>query len=193
MRIKAFILLSLMSLGLLAGEPSKTIFIDVAHGGKDSGAQIEGVSEKDLCLALALKVQELAKKSSMEVILVRSDDRFVSLQERAQQINASEAELFISLHFGVKSSDSPGGLSFHYSEEQSELDQSLSLIQSLEKSLATLFPESQRVAGSFFLLKEAQIPGVLVEFANLNSPEELQYWTSEENQWQVAAAILEGI
>lgn len=182
-----------MSLGLLAGEPSKTIFIDVAHGGKDSGAQIEGVSEKDLCLALALKVQELAKKSSMEVILVRSDDRFVSLQARAQQINASEAELFISLHFGMKSSDSPGGLSFHYSEEQSELDQSLSLIQSLEKSLATLFPESQRVAGSFFLLKEAQIPGVLVEFANLNSPEELQYWTSEENQWQVAAAILEGI
>lgn len=76
------------------------VVIDAGHGGKDYGATENGVNEKDVNLAVALKLGELIKKNlkDTEVIYTRDDDTFVSLQGRANVANKAKADFFISIH-----------------------------------------------------------------------------------------------
>lgn len=78
----------------------RTIVIDAGHGGKDPGTQGITFKEKDIALAVALKVEELFKQymPEIKVIMTRRTDEFVELEERAQIANRNKADLFISIH-----------------------------------------------------------------------------------------------
>jgi len=77
----------------------KVIVIDAGHGGKDPGALGEGVHEKDLTLAAARTLKRrLERDGRYQVVLTRSGDRFVPLEERVQVARQADADLFISLH-----------------------------------------------------------------------------------------------
>lgn len=76
-----------------------TIVIDAGHGGKDIGATRGSVREKDVVLAVALKLgQYLKEKENVNIVYTRSDDRFVELSERGRIANEAGGKLFISLH-----------------------------------------------------------------------------------------------
>lgn len=77
-----------------------TVVIDAGHGGNDFGAIENGLNEKDINLAVALKLGDLIKKKlkDTEVIYTRSTDKFISLQQRADLANGHKADLFISIH-----------------------------------------------------------------------------------------------
>jgi N-acetylmuramoyl-L-alanine amidase len=115
-----------------AGGPFRfhTIIIDAGHGGKDPGAHGAYSLEKNVALAIALKLQKAIQEQMPEVnaILTRNSDRFVELKERAHIANSSKANLFISIHCNsspvLKGSREKGVLllvyGFHRSEEQRE-------------------------------------------------------------------------
>lgn len=90
------------------------IVIDPGHGGKDAGAiGVNGTREKDINLALALKLGNLIKKNMPEVKVVytRDDDTFVELYKRGKIANEAGGKLFISIHCNSmpkKPSDSRG-------------------------------------------------------------------------------------
>lgn len=76
------------------------VVIDAGHGGTDYGAIENGVNEKDVNLAVSLKLGEMIRKKlkDTEVILTRSTDEFLSLQKRADIANQAKGDLFISIH-----------------------------------------------------------------------------------------------
>ena len=74
------------------------IVIDPGHGGHDPGAQATGLSEADVTLDVALRLEKLFAKSGVEVILTRRDNSFVPLQERTAIANRAGADLFLSIH-----------------------------------------------------------------------------------------------
>ncbi len=77
----------------------KVIVIDAGHGGKDPGALGESAQEKDLTLAAAKALKRrLERDGRYEVVLTRSRDVFVPLEERVQIARRADADLFISLH-----------------------------------------------------------------------------------------------
>jgi N-acetylmuramoyl-L-alanine amidase len=79
----------------------RRIVIDPGHGGKDYGAPgyLRGVHEKKVVLAIAMRLAEKIKKElGAEVILTRSSDRFMTLEERTAFANTKNADLFISIH-----------------------------------------------------------------------------------------------
>ena len=77
----------------------KVIVIDAGHGGKDPGALGEGVHEKDLTLAAARSLKRrLERDGRYQVVLTRSGDQFVALEDRVQIARHADADLFISLH-----------------------------------------------------------------------------------------------
>ncbi|TVR40322.1 MAG: N-acetylmuramoyl-L-alanine amidase [Bacteroidia bacterium] len=78
----------------------KTVVIDPGHGGRDSGAVGRRAKEKDIALAISLKLGEYIREHipDVEVIFTRETDVFVPLHERAQIANDNKADLFISIH-----------------------------------------------------------------------------------------------
>lgn len=76
------------------------VVVDAGHGGNDTGAIENGVNEKDVNLAVALKLGQLISKKlkDTEVIYTRNTDKFISLQGRANIANNAKADIFISIH-----------------------------------------------------------------------------------------------
>ncbi len=76
------------------------VVIDPGHGGIDSGAETaDGIKEKDIVLAFALRLQELLVASGrFDVALTREDDTFLRLEERVALARTNKADLFISVH-----------------------------------------------------------------------------------------------
>jgi N-acetylmuramoyl-L-alanine amidase len=77
----------------------KRIVIDPGHGGKQHGAISEsGVSEKDITLDIALRLRRLMESTSLEVLMTREADETLQLEQRVEFANASNADLFVSIH-----------------------------------------------------------------------------------------------
>lgn len=81
--------------GSLSG---RKIYLDAGHGGTDPGAISAGVQEKVLNLQVALKVQALLLSQGAEVVMSRTGDQFIPLNEISARANASQADIFVSLH-----------------------------------------------------------------------------------------------
>lgn len=98
--INLLITLFLFAPNLIANEKSFIVVIDPGHGGSDPGAVGSSSKEKDINLAVALKVGNLisANHKDVKVVYTRNADRFVGLDDRANIANKNKADLFISIH-----------------------------------------------------------------------------------------------
>ena len=106
-----------------------TVVIDPGHGGKDSGAvsrdkkYYEKTFVLDISKILADKIR--AAYPDVKVILTRSDDRYVTLEGRADIANKAEANLFISVHINSIGRTSPNGFSVHVLGQSSNKNRDL--------------------------------------------------------------------
>lgn len=91
---------SMPSFARQLGLDVRRIVIDPGHGGKDKGASGPNrVYEKDLTLSIARELKKvIQQRTKCEVFLTRTDDRFLSLEDRTAYANAQKADLFISIH-----------------------------------------------------------------------------------------------
>jgi N-acetylmuramoyl-L-alanine amidase len=78
----------------------KTIVIDAGHGGKDPGCHGSKYKEKDVALAVALKLGKYIEENmkDVKVVYTRKTDVFIELQQRAEIANKAKADLFICIH-----------------------------------------------------------------------------------------------
>jgi N-acetylmuramoyl-L-alanine amidase len=103
LKLLVAVFLSLLLSGLntdIASEKTWIIVIDAGHGGKDPGAIGSISKEKNINLAIALKVGEYLEQNlnNVKVLYTRKSDVFVGLKERAEFANKNEADLFVSIH-----------------------------------------------------------------------------------------------
>ncbi len=80
--------------------PLRTIVLDAGHGGHDTGARgASGLLEKDLVLDVTKRVTQLLEDQlDVRILLTRSSDTFVTLQDRTSFANRERADLFVSIH-----------------------------------------------------------------------------------------------
>ena len=75
------------------------VVIDAGHGGHDPGAKANGVTEAELTLDVATRLKNLlAKQPGIDVVMTRSTDVFIPLEERTRIANREGADLFLSIH-----------------------------------------------------------------------------------------------
>src|SRR5439155_26393565 len=105
-----------ISLARQLGLGVSRIVIDPGHGGHDPGAKGPGITEAELVLDIALRLEKLplAKAPGVEVFLTRRGDEFVPLQERTAMANRESADLFLSIHANASGNPQARGIETYF-------------------------------------------------------------------------------
>jgi N-acetylmuramoyl-L-alanine amidase len=109
----------------MGGADVLTIVLDPGHGGHDTGAiGPSGLMEKDVVVDLALRLRGLlTERLGIRVIMTRTEDVFVPLQERTAIANRAKADFFVSLHVNAAPKRGAGGFeTFYFTREPSDSD-----------------------------------------------------------------------
>ncbi len=182
----------------------KTIVLDAGHGSPDGGAVgVSGVLEKDINLAIVLKLEEILEVRGVNVILTRTDDsglhdgsgtirsmKVTDMNRRLEIINGSGADLFISIHMNSLNDSSVNGLHIFYDSKHESIKMIAEKIQNvLAEATGASSHEVREASSSLYLMKNTSIPGILVECGFLSNPEEEQKLADEEYQSRIAWAI----
>lgn len=182
-----------------------TIVIDPGHGGNDPGKiGINDVLEKDVNLAISLKLKEILEQNDCKVIMTREADqglyqegdsnkKVADLHARCQIINDSGADAVISIHQNSFTSESSKGSQVFYQMTSGEGKALAEILQ--EQLVSGLDPENNRVAkanSDYYMLKNTQAPMVIVECGFLSNSQEAELLTQEAYQRRVAWAVALG-
>lgn len=168
----------------------KTLICDAGHGGKDPGAiSITKKNEKDFNLSVSLKVEQLFKSiPDVNVILTRTTDEFIELNDRSALANAVKADAFISIHANsfLKSSK---GTETYYTNPGSK---AFADIFHPYMVAATGFRDNKVKKKSLSVTRKTEMPAILLEPGFLSNPEEEAVLMSESFQNRFAEAIAKG-
>lgn len=165
----------------------KTVIIDVAHGGKDRGAVIEGISEEEIVRQISKKILANNQNSDVKIILTRSEDAYSSLGERADFINRNNPDLVISLHANAnfKNKERKGAEIFSQNSE---------VAKALAKKLSAKFEDCPtNDQQNLYILKNSKVPTLLLEVGYITNEAERNFLTSNAGQNEISTKILEFI
>ncbi len=188
------------------GKERPVVVLDSGHGGNDPGkVGVDKSLEKDINLAITLKLKEYLEQSDVEVVLTREDDRGLyterdrskkaaDMKKRCQLIEAAKPEIVVSIHQNSYHEESvSGGQVFYYkgSEKGKRLAE---LIQGRFDYL--LGKENRRQVkanDNYYLLLHVKCPIVIVECGFLSNWKEAKMLNSPEYQDRLAWTIHMGI
>ena len=218
----------------------KAVIIDPGHGGKDPGAigtYMDGENqvqllEKDIVLSVAIEIADKLKKTYLdkEIILTRSTDDFITLEQRtliANEISLQENEsiIFVSVHANASFNSKAKGFEVWYlppeyrrelldvSAVDSDLSdvvpilntmleeeitvESILLAQSIQKGLShtvgNLIEDRGLKEESWFVVRNAKMPAVLVELGFITNQEEAMILGDKRHLKKISEGIYNGI
>lgn len=168
-----------------------TIVIDAGHGGVDGGAVNSGnhIKEAELTLKTAEILKNVLVNEGVNVIMTRTNDKNIELEERGRLANQHQADVFISLHYDSTEETGPSGTSVHY-------------LRYSDKRLAELFAESFKELplqsngikpSNFVVLRESNAPALLLELGYMNNDSDVKIFNSNEYRQNVAQKILNAL
>ena len=169
----------------------KLIMIDPGHGGEDTGARGRQLLEKDVNLDVAGRIIQGLLGEDCPVMLTRDDDVFVDLFDRPRLAQELDVDAFVSIHCNaMPKPDTNWGTETYYYTPQSKI---LAVIihQQLLKALGRKDNGVRRAR--FVVIRETEIPSVLVELMYLNHREEEELLAQPEVRAAAAEAIIRGL
>lgn len=177
------------------------VMIDPGHGGKDVGAVTPTkpeYQEKNLNLASARMVETFLRQKGFRTVMTRSDDTFVSLDDRVEATKKAAAKLFVSIHFNSAPSKSAKGIEVFYYESDKDKErskQSKALAQvALNKIIAATGAESRGVKhGNFAVIRNNSVPAILIEGGFMTNEQEMNRIKDPVYMKKFSFAIAEAI
>ena len=165
--------------------------IDFGHGGKDPGALGNGLREKDITLSIGTKVVNILKRHSVQVSTSRTNDKFVSLSDRAKMANNVGADVFISIHTNAFKDSSAQGVET-YSYPGSSKGAKLAKCIQNNVLAAKLYTKNRRTkTANFAVLRQTKMPSALIETAFITNVQDASLLRNKQNEF--AEAIAKGI
>ncbi len=166
----------------------KTIVLDPGHGGSDQGASSSTPSkslEKNYTLKTAKELKKLLNKEGAHVKMTRSNDKYVSLDDRN-----IKGDAFISIHNDALDSSNANGVTVYwFKDKQETLAQTLnSAIQ--KKALLTNRGSRQQ---NYQVLRQTDIPAVLLELGYISNPTDESMINDQLHRQVVEQAIVVGL
>jgi N-acetylmuramoyl-L-alanine amidase len=186
------------------------VVIDPGHGGRDVGTTSStGLLEKNLTLDIAQRLGDLLKERlGCEIVLTRTEDKFVPLETRAAVANSAHADFLISIHGNSSSYDDVRGIETYYYRPNIEVDDAevdpgeaaKSFANDVQSALLTGLKDGKKMlrdrgvkSASFVVLREVQMPAALSEISFMSSSRDAEQLDSPEYRDRVAEALYKGI
>ena len=187
----------------------KTVILDAGHGTPDEGAQSSnGITEAQINLKIALKVQNLLEQSGCTVILTRSDEKAIydmdsktlrqkkisDIHNRVKIGNESEADIFVSIHLNKIPQPQYSGWQCFFKEGNEKSEKLAKEIQNnLQNSIDKNNKRLAMKIENIYIVKHVEIPLSIVECGFLSNPEEEKQLLDDEYQNKLAWGIYNGI
>lgn len=182
--------------------PTKKVFVDPGHGGKDNGCVFYNVYEDEINLAISSYLFELLLKNNYIAYITRSDDYDLAslysnnrknedLKRRVKYINESCSDIFVSIHLNYYSSPSVKGPMVYYQKNNGN---SKLLAKFIQSKLNTYLNLNKIIHyGDYYLLERTNITGVIVECGFLSNMEERNNLIDSSYQYNLALLIFDSI
>lgn len=191
----------------------RVVMIDPGHGGEDMGGHGKFYEEKSIVLRVAYKLRNILKKKGYQVIMTRDRDKFIPLNQRAEETLKKHADIFVSIHANIAGKSyvsgvetfcaTPQGAASTHDSKPSNQPQSGN---SFDKNNGRLAYEIQKAVigktkandrgvkrARFVVIRESHCPAALVEIGFLSNPREERALGRNSYQQTIANAIAEGI
>lgn len=181
----------------------KVIYLDPGHGGLDPGAMYKDLKESTFTLAISQKVKEVLEASGAIVYMTRYDDYDLSvnyaqnrkrsdLSRRANVINKSGCNLYLSIHLNSNVSATWKGAQVYYND-----------INEKNKELASIFQDQFKIDlktnrkykkdTNMYMYRRIKQPGVLLEVGFLSNPNERYLLKQDSYQKKIANSIKKAV
>lgn len=191
-----------------------TIVLDAGHGGHDNGAYSSYGWEKQFSLDVANRARLLFQQAGFKVVMTRSTDTFVSLDERVRFANRFQNALFLSIHFnsggsgtgletftlaprGVPSmaSDGPRITDLQLCPGNARDAENIALATATHAALVVRSKMYDRgiKRARFVVIRDITIPGVLVEGGFLSNSFDAKLVATPEYRQQMAVSLLQAV
>ena len=193
----------------------KTIIIDPGHGQKDFGARGRKHNEKDLNLALAKEVAETLKQHGFQVSMTRSDDTFLTLDERGNLANRQNGDLFLAIHHNASQNRNSNGVETYIATPAGSASSNdpetqvhkksvaanaydafnIRLAASIQQNMARYTGRADRGVrfARFRVLALSQLPALLIEAGFVSNADEELSCADPANMRKIAEAITQAI
>lgn len=173
------------------------VILDAGHGGSDEGAKVHFFQEKKVALSTVLLLKKYLDEMGYRVILTRSRDVYIPLHRRVSIANRTRAILFVSVHYNASQSREAKGIEVFYcpGEDMWKTQASKKLASSILSHLVNHTQADSRgvKAGNFHVIRETQMPAVLVEAGFITNLEERSFLRDKNYLEKVAKGIAVGI
>lgn len=178
------------------------VVIDPGHGGKDPGAHRGVSTEKAINLGVGKALARLLRDHGAEVVLTRSTDRFISLDERAFISNREAPDAFISLHVNAAAATGARGIEIYRAmhrgggHRKDKLAASSRLANAVYSRLQQVSPARDRgvkPSPGWRVLKKNAHPAILVEMGFISNRAERRLLDDGAYREKLARAIAEGV
>lgn len=201
----------------MANVSKPKVMLDYGHGGSDNGkVGCHGIKEKHITVTVGNKVKALLQQKGYDVLLTRSEDVFVPLDQRTSIANAKRADLFVSLHANAAHKKEVTGLETYwagqhlvrevlpgdarinklsFTRDQRSKQLAVTVHQALLSEVRVQYPLVDRKvkmsAGQ--VLYATDMPSILIEMGFLSNPDEARTLSDERYQAVLAQGISKGI
>lgn len=168
-----------------------TVILDAGHGDFDRGAAIGYVYEKHLALDTARRVEQLLRKEGLKVVMTRSRDVFIPLQDRSATGNRYGNAIFVSIHYNYNRGGSGSGVEtfYHFSKGYTLA----AYIQAYLVQRTHMTNRGVKHASFHVIRKTERNPAVLVECGFVSNPTERARMMTGEFRSRIAEGIAQGI
>ncbi len=169
----------------------RTVVIDPGHGGADSGAiGPTGLRECDVTLDIARRVAEILDGRGIPVMLTRTADTAVALEERTDIARREHALAFVSIHANASQIPTRKGTETYYASRESE-----PLAAYVQNEIVRVLAEPDRGirTDDFYVIVNMPAPAVLVETAFISNPIEERLLRDPATRRRIAEAIARGL
>ena len=169
----------------------RTVVLDAGHGGSDPGAQRGDIQEKEITLAITTKLKRYLEEHGARVLMTRSDDTFVSLEDRVKITKETRPNAFVSIHINSLETDRDiKGIETYYNTEQSR-----ALADKIHANLVEglKVPDRSVRKARFYVVNHTEHPSVLAEVGFISNKEERDKLISSDYQAKIAESVGQGV